>query len=237
MFAFLTMLSQLLFSLSLFDGLHASPRPANLASRWTNGQVLNASYLSTYFTQSRNNINSYTDYSIQSLVLGVNHTNGQFLDGNPNPVGNLFFWQSQNGWTGVSRWDHSQKKRDQFINVLTAQNGLARYPNDGFQQWGVPLVNTYNDDAAWAAMSNLEAYEAYGHPIFLERAIGVWEVSTRRDSADFSSSPLTATSTRRFLTKDTSRGQNFPTSRYSPSATGRLCWGESVSITDVCEPC
>ena len=139
--------------------------------------VLNSSYVHVTFGQSRDNINKYTHQSVQSLVLATNHSNGQFLDGIINLPGHLFYWQSQNGWTGVSQFDYQQGSRDFFIDVLSSQNALARRPGDAFDTWGVPLVNIYNDDAGWAALSNLQAYEAYGRGIFLERAIGVWDVS------------------------------------------------------------
>lgn len=49
--------------------------------------ILNDSYPHIAFGQSRGSIDYYTKQSIQSLTLAVNHTNGQFLDGIPNPVG------------------------------------------------------------------------------------------------------------------------------------------------------
>ena len=171
------MISHLFVLSSLLNGLLAAPS-RQFVSRWTDGRVLNSSYLSPYFIQSRDYIDQHTDYSIQSLVLSVNHTNGQFLGGTPDPIGNLFFWQSQNAWTAIAEWDHRRNKREYFMDVLTAQNGLARYPGEGLNQYGVPLVNSYNDDAGWAALANLEAYEAYGNEILLKRAITVYDVSS-----------------------------------------------------------
>jgi len=138
--------------------------------------ILNDSYLDVSFGQSRSNIDSYTRQSIQSLVLAVNHSNGQILDGIPNLPGHLFYWQSQNAWTAISQYEAQQNSRDLFIDVLSAQNALSKRPGDAFDKWGVPLVNTYNDDAGWAALSNVQAYEAYGREIFLKRAIDVWNV-------------------------------------------------------------
>ena len=109
--------------------------------------ILNDSYPTIAFGQSRANINDYTKKSIQSLVLAVNHTDGQFLDGIPNLVGRFFFWQSCNGWTGVSQYDLDQGKDYFFHDVFSAHNALARYPGGSFETYGVPLVNDYNDDA------------------------------------------------------------------------------------------
>lgn len=109
--------------------------------------ILNDTYPHIGFGQSRDNINGYIKQSIQSLTLAVNHTNGQFLDGIPNLVGRFFFWQSSNGWTGVSQYDLQQGTDHFFIDVLSAHNGLARYPGGSFETYGVPLVNDYNDDA------------------------------------------------------------------------------------------
>ena len=218
-------LSQLVFGINVVNCAMASPH----IPRWTDGRVLNASYLQPYFTQPRDYINTYTDYSLESLTLAVNHTDGQFLDGTPDPVGYQFFWQSQNGWTGIAQWDQQQNKRTYFMDVLSAQNALARYPGDGYQQYGVPLVNTYNDDAAWAAMSNLQAYETYGNRIFLERAVGVWEVSDRalqlRRSliASASSSLLMDTSIKMSWIPDISRAQNTPIILWSRHVTARAC--------------
>lgn len=138
--------------------------------------ILNSTYPQITFGQSRSNIDFYTSQSIRSLVLAVNHSNGQLLDGIPNLPGHLFYWQSQNGWTGVSRNQFQTQNSDLLIDVLSAQNALAREPGDSFGWWGVPLINNYNDDCAWAALSNLQAYEAYGREIFLKRAIAVWQV-------------------------------------------------------------
>ena len=157
--------SSILFS--PLSGLRSTPLDA---------QILPSSFLNPHFTQPRAIVDKHVDYSIQSLIIATNHTNGQFLDGRRNPVGSSFFWQSQNGWTAVAERDREMGRRDYFMEVLTAQNALARYPGDGFETWGVPLVNYYNDDAAWAAMSNVEAYQAYGNEIFLKRAVDVWEV-------------------------------------------------------------
>lgn len=106
-------------------------------NNWAPSSILNDTYPQISFGQSRENINLYAKQSIQSLILAVNHTNGQFLDGIPNPVGRFFFWQSNNGWTGVSQYDLQQDTEHFFIY----------------------------------------ACEAYGHPIFLKRAVDIWNVS------------------------------------------------------------
>jgi len=111
------------------------------------------------------------------MILATNHSNGQFLGGNP-PLGNVFYWQSQNAWTGVAAFDTYLKSKTFALEVVSAQEALARSPGDGFEQWnGVPLINYYNDDPGWAALANIQAYEAYGRDIHLQRAKIVWEVS------------------------------------------------------------
>jgi hypothetical protein len=163
----------MLFSLI---SLLASTASASPTARWVDGRVLNSSYLNPHFTQSRSNINSYTSMSIASLIQATNHSDGQILGGN-YPLGSTFYWQSQNAWTTVAAFDTAQKSNTYMIDVVSAQSALARSPGDGFQQWSVPLVNYYNDDPGWAALANIQAYEAYGRGIELQRAIGVWEVS------------------------------------------------------------
>lgn len=59
----------------------------------------------------------------------------------------FFFWQSSNGWTGVSQYDLQQGTDHFFNDVYSAHNALARYPGGSFETYGVPLVNDYNDDA------------------------------------------------------------------------------------------
>jgi hypothetical protein len=117
--------------------------------------ILNDTYPHISFGQSRENIAKYTKQSIQSLTLAVNHTNGQFLDGIPDPVGRFFFWQSNNGWTGVAQYDLIQGKDDFFIDYYSANNALARYPGHGYETWGVALCNDFNDDCGWAGLSSL----------------------------------------------------------------------------------
>lgn len=105
--------------------------------------ILNDAYPDIEFGQSRTNIDSYTKESIQALVQAVNNTNGQFPGGTPN----LFFWQSCNGWTGVSQYDFNHGTREFYDEVLKANDGLARYPRGAVETYGVPLINDYNDDA------------------------------------------------------------------------------------------
>jgi len=130
-------------------------------NNWVPSSILNDSYPQISFGQSRDNINLYAKQSIQSLILAVNHTNGQFLDGIPNPVGRFFFWQSNNGWTGVSQYDLQQGTDHFFIDYLSASNALARYPGHGYESWGVAMCNDYNDDCGWAGLSSLVCFSCH----------------------------------------------------------------------------
>jgi hypothetical protein len=141
-------LTNLFWSLPLVFSSPLVDERNNWDSNTGNG-ILNDTYPHVKFGQSREYINQYAKQSIQSLVSAVNHTNGQFLDGIINPVGRFFFWQSNNGWTGVAQYDHQQNTQDFFIDYYSAQNSLAKYPGDSYETWGVALVNTFNDDAGW----------------------------------------------------------------------------------------
>lgn len=77
--------------LSCLPAVSASPIVEERNNWGSSDSILNNSYPHIAFGQSRSNIDHYAKQSIQSLVLAVNHTNGQFLDGIPNLVGRCAF--------------------------------------------------------------------------------------------------------------------------------------------------
>jgi hypothetical protein len=117
--------------------------------------ILKSTYPKITFGHSRADISSYTKESIQSLLKSVNNENGQFLGGDPNLLGQFFFWQSVNGWTAVAQYDLQLKGRGFYTEVSDNQNLLAKNPGHGFEQWGVELCNEYNDDCGWAGLTSL----------------------------------------------------------------------------------
>ena len=121
----------------------------------TPNSILASTYPKISFGHSRGDINSYTKESIQSLLKSVNHDNGQFLGGNPDAVGQQFFWQSVNGWTAIAGYDLQLKGKGFYSDVSDNQNLLAKNPGHGFEQWGVELCNDFNDDCGWAGLASL----------------------------------------------------------------------------------
>ena len=127
----------------------------------TPNSILASTYPKISFGHSRGDINSYTKASIQSLLKSVNHDNGQFLGGNPDAVGQQFFWQSVNGWTAVAQYDLQLKGKGFFSEVSNNQDLLAKNPGGGFEKWGVELCNDFNDDCGWAALASLVRYSFF----------------------------------------------------------------------------
>jgi hypothetical protein len=117
--------------------------------------VLKDTYPSITFGQSRQNINSYTKESIQSLLGSVNPKNGQFLGGSPDSLGQFFFWQSNNAWTSIAQYDLQQGSKTFYKEYSKAQDALAKNPGHGFEIYGVELCNDFNDDCGWAALNSL----------------------------------------------------------------------------------
>lgn len=132
---------------------------------------LKASYLKPKFGQSKANIDSYTEKTINNLISGVDASLGQFKWENP-----WFFWPSANGWTSIAKYDHDRGTR-KFYDAVSKSNDALAKSNQGCGSNKAALVNCFNDDAGWAGLASLEAYEAYGDQKFLDRAIGVWQVS------------------------------------------------------------
>jgi hypothetical protein len=132
---------------------------------------LKASYLKPKFGQSKANIDSYTEKTIKNLIAGVDASLGQFKWENP-----WFFWPSANGWTSIAKYDHDRGTR-KFYDAVSKSNDALAKSNQGCGSNKAALVNCFNDDAGWAGLASLEAYEAYGDQKFLDRAIGVWQVS------------------------------------------------------------
>ena len=118
-------------------------------------QVLKDTYKKIVFGQSRQNIQSYTKESIQSLLHSVNDKNGQFLGGSPDSLGQFFFWQSNNAWTSVAQYDLQHGTKEFYDEYAKAQDALAKDPGHGFETWGVELCNDFNDDCGWAALNSL----------------------------------------------------------------------------------
>jgi hypothetical protein len=121
----------------------------------TPSSILKNTYPKISFGHSRTDIISYTKESIQSLLKSVNNKNGQFLGGNPDSLGQFFFWQSVNGWTAVAQYDLQLKGRGFYTEVSDNQNLLAKNPGGGFEKWGVELCNDFNDDCGWAGLASL----------------------------------------------------------------------------------
>jgi hypothetical protein len=136
-----------LLPLALSSGLGERADSAN--------SILKITYPKISFGHSRADISSYTKESIQSLLKSVNNKNGQFLGGDPNLLGQFFFWQSVNGWTAVAQYDLQLKGRGFYTEVSDNQNLLAKNPGAGFDQWKVELCNDFNDDCGWAGLTSL----------------------------------------------------------------------------------
>jgi len=117
--------------------------------------ILKSTYPKISFGHSRADIISYTKESIESLLKSVNNENGQFLGGNPDAVGQQFFWQSVNGWTAVAQYDLQLKGRGFYTEVSDNQKLLATHPGGGFDKWNVELCNDFNDDCGWAGLASL----------------------------------------------------------------------------------
>jgi len=117
--------------------------------------ILTSTYPKISFGHSRADINSYTKESIQSLLKSVNNKNGQFLGGNPDSLGQFFFWQSVNGWTAIAGYDLQLKGKGFYTEVSINQDLLAKNPGGGFDKWGVELCNDFNDDCGWAGLASL----------------------------------------------------------------------------------
>lgn len=117
--------------------------------------ILKNTYPKISFGHSRADINSYTKESIQSLLKSVNQKNGQFLGGNPDSLGQFFFWQSVNGWATVAQYDLQLGQKGFSDAWSNAQGLLAKNPGGGFDKWGVELCNEYNDDCGWAGLTSL----------------------------------------------------------------------------------
>lgn len=132
--------------------------------------LLPSTYLSTAFTASRAQLNSYAKLSHTALIKYTDSANGHLGTG---------YWTSQNGWMNIAAYDKLRGTKDFERQVSEAQDALAKSTRKG-----TPLVNEYNDDAGWAALANLRAYEAYEDVKYFNRAIAVWEVSFPFSSDD-----------------------------------------------------
>jgi hypothetical protein len=142
--------------LALFSALLPLAISSRLEERAdTPKSTLSSTYPKISFGHSRAEINSYTKESIQSLLKSVNNKNGQFLGGNPDSLGQFFFWQSVNGWTAIAQYDLQLKEKGFYLQVADTQNLLAKNPGGGFEKWGVELCNDFNDDCGWAGLASL----------------------------------------------------------------------------------
>lgn len=128
--------------------------------------LLNSTYISTAFTQSRAQVEAHTRRSFDALLKRTNSKTG-FLTESDNA-----FWTSQNGWTAIADYDALRGTKLYAQQVSVAQDTMAKGTGPG-----VPLVNAFNDDAGWAALANLRAYAAYGDKKYLDRATEVWKAS------------------------------------------------------------
>jgi hypothetical protein len=126
-------------------------------------QILPTSFVKPTFGQPKASIEKYTWESYQSLLSSYQKEG----------IGKS--WVDENAWTAVAQYDLQRKKRDFYNDVRKAQDEYAGVTSDQ-QPWKTALVNYYNDDIGWAALSHIAAYDAYGDQIFLDRAKGAYEV-------------------------------------------------------------
>ena len=117
--------------------------------------ILPTTYPRISFAQSRAQIDSYNQESIESLLKSVNQKNGQFLGGAKDSLGQFFFWQSMNAWTSIAQYDLQQGKDVYSVEYKSNQDKLAKDPGHGFEKWGVELCNDFNDDCGWAGLNSL----------------------------------------------------------------------------------
>lgn len=133
-------------------------------------QVIPTAWLNPIFSQPKTSIWEHSIVSYNSLL-------DQF-----DSEGDGGGWTAQNAWTSFAQWDDQEGSRTFYDAVKKAQNKLAADIKAG--HWGIELVNQYNDDVGWAGLANVQAYEAYGDQVYLDRAIGAYEVgrsSTMRE--------------------------------------------------------
>jgi hypothetical protein len=106
--------------------------------------ILKSTYPKISFGHSRADISSYTKESIQSLLKSVNNENGQFLGGDPNLLGQFFFWPSVNGWTAVAQYDLQLKGRGPIPKSLIIRNYWRRILVMGLSsgEWSFVMIST-----------------------------------------------------------------------------------------------
>lgn len=159
--------------LSSFFAATTSETPVELA-QWAvghgSGNSLPDSTYQITFCQPRKTIERYSRESFSALLTTLDHSTGWFKEAG--------YWVSQNGWTTFASWDAIHGTRDYYDVFAKSQDRLSTSAGPGNALWDVPLMNFYNDDAVWAALANVQAYEAYGDEVFLGRANGVWQVGT-----------------------------------------------------------
>lgn len=126
-------------------------------------QIIPDNWLNPQFNQPKSAIWKHSIASYESLF-------GTFAaDGDGGG------WTAQNAWTSIAQWDHQEGTRDFYDQVKSGQDKLAADTKGGWQ--GIELVNEFSDDVGWAILANIQAWEAYGDEVFLNRARGAYDVS------------------------------------------------------------
>ena len=185
--------------------------------RWTlltilgaaSAQIIPDSHIHPEFGQSRTTIDSYIQETYTAFAKSYGGSG----------------WTAQNAWTSVARWDFQRGKRDFYTKVKQAQDRLATNPGGGYEVWKVPLVNYYNDDIGWAGMANVQAYEAYGDEVFLTRAKGAYDVSSRLTLLTRQFIKTHGLLTREVLAKGWLEGVKNPDNKISSTCNGKSMLG------------
>lgn len=127
--------------------------------------LLNTTYVSPIFLQSRSTITSLSLASIHHLASSAG-------------LQNKTSWKAQNAWTTIAQWDFQHNTTTFEERFREAQMYDSMHQSGCFGYWGVPLVDCFNDDAVWGALASLEGAGAYGRGGYEGRAVEVWEFVT-----------------------------------------------------------
>ncbi|KUJ06785.1 uncharacterized protein LY89DRAFT_743424 [Mollisia scopiformis] len=120
--------------------------------------ILNTTYVSPTFQQSRSNIDQDSLASIHALLASPSFPSG---------------WLGQNALATVAQWDFDHKTRTFYDAFNSNETYYADHPGGCYEYWHSPLVDCFNDDAGWAALTSLEGYAAYGDEDYLQNAKSV----------------------------------------------------------------
>lgn len=124
--------------------------------------LLNSTYVTPSFQQTRQIINQDAVASIDALLASSSYPPG---------------WVGQNGFTTVANWDYQRKTKTYEREFSANESYYSDHPGGCFLYWHSPLADCFNDDSGWAGMASLEGYMAYANKTYLDWAVSVHNVS------------------------------------------------------------